>query len=270
MRRLMEYKIISGRTVETRRSWLSIGPGYQKPRGIRRAGSSSLKKIKANERECIRKLARLINCNFTAGDGFLTLKYDDAHYPEGETSEEQYQAAEHDRKKFLRKLRAAYRQKTGQSLKAITVTANWSPRRQAQARLHQHIVLPHDAAELAREVWQQLGGVGTVVTVDLNNEGDYSKVAAYMIANVQGRPAGENKYHPTRGLAQPIYTEPVEVTDVEDLQPDAGSIVKDVQETEDEDGRIIGKYQRCVLPEKPVIRGGQIILPGKRTRRRTA
>lgn len=263
MRRLMEYKIISGRTVETRRSWLPIGPTYRKPRGTRKAGSSSLKKIQANERERIRNLARLINCNFKAGDGFLTLKFDSDHYPE----DLRYETAEEILKKFTRKLRTAFRKKTGKNLKLITETANWSPKRQASARLHQHIIVPSEAVELSREIWPEFGGVGTVIVKDLNDEGDYTQLAAYMIANVQGRPAGKNVYHCSRGMARPIFTEPIEVVDVEDIRPDYGAVVKDVQETRDEDDRVIGKYQRCVWKVPPKVRGGQIIVP-KRGRKR--
>lgn len=261
MRRPMEYKIISGRTVETRRSWLSIGPTYKKPRGVRKAGSSSLRKIKANERECIRNLARLINCNFGAGDGFLTLKYDDGHYPES------YKAAAEILTKFIRKLRTAYRKETGSALPVVSVTANWSPHRQAPARIHHHVVIPSAAVEIARRLWPQFGGAGTVIVKDLNDEGDYTNLAAYMIGNVHDRPAGENRYHASRGMARPIYTEPIEVDDVESIQPDYGAIVKDVQETRDEDDRVIGKYQRCVWKTPPKVRGGQIVLPKKRKRK---
>lgn len=261
MKKLMEYKIISGRTIETKRSWLSIGPTYKRPRGTRKAGTSSLRKIKANERECVRNLARLINCNYTAGDGFTTLKYDDQHYPAS------YETASEILTKFIRKLRTQFRKESGQNLFVISETANWSPHRQAPARLHHHIVIPSAAVELTRKLWPQFGGMGTVNVKDLNDEGDYSGLAAYMIENVHNRPAGENKYHASRGMARPIITEPVEVDDVEDIQPDYGAIVKDIQETRDEDDRVIGKYQRCVLPKPPKVRGGQIILQ-KNTRRR--
>ena len=136
MRQQMQYRIIAGRTVETRRGLFSIGPTYRKPRGTRRAGASSLKKIKANEKSCILNCARKINCNFRAGDVFLTLKYDDAHYPEDLS----YEQAEADVKKFLRRVRSEYRKAAGEKLRAVWVTANWSPEHQAPARLHQHAV----------------------------------------------------------------------------------------------------------------------------------
>lgn len=262
MRQLMEYRIISGRTVEKRRGLFSIGPTYRKPRGIRKAGTSSLKKIRANEKSCELNCARKINCNFHAGDGYLTLKYDDAHYPKDLS----YEAAEGNLGKFLRKLKKEYRKKTGEKLGAVWVTANWSPEKQLPARLHHHIVVPSAAIEIARKLWAEIGGIGTVWIKELNDEGDYSKLAFYMVENVRGLPAGKQRWHCCRGMAEPITTELEPVDDVENLQPDPDSVVKDVQETKDEDGRVIGKYMRCVWKEPPTVRGGQVVMPWKRKR----
>lgn len=270
MRQQMQYRIISGRTVEIRRGLFSIGPTYRKPRGTRRAGASSLKKIKANEKSSILNCARKINCNFRAGDVFLTLKYDDAHYP----ADLSYDQAEADVKKFLRKVRTEYRKATGEKLKAVWVTANWSMENHEPARLHQHVILPSDALEISRRIWTEIGGVGTVWIRDLDNEGDYTKLAAYLVENVHGLPAGKQKWHCCRGMAEPVITELEPVNDIEDLQPDYDghglAVVKAVEETEDEDGRVIGKYMRCVWKEPPKVRGGQIVLPKRRGRKRTA
>ncbi len=268
MKKLMEYKIISGRTVETRRSLISIGSSYKKPRGTRKAGATSEAKIKANERECIRNLARVLNCNYEAGDVFVTLKYDGEHYPNTEQAEQDEQfdvrdLAVEDMKRFLAKLRREYRKETGHTLQAVWVSANWSPYRQAPARLHQHMVVKADALAAVRKVWPEFGGAGTIIARDLNNEGDYSKLAAYMVENVRTK-KGKNKWSCSRGMERPIYTEPVEVIDTEDMMPEAGAVIKDVSETVDEDGRVIGKYMRCALPARPKVRGGQIILPKRK------
>ena len=106
-------------------------------------------------------------------------------------------------------------------------------------------------------------GIGTIITKDLNDEGDYSRLAEYMVKNAHVQ-AEKNRWSCSRGMARPIYTEPVEVADVEDMQPDYGAVVKDVIETQDEDGRVIGKYMRCALPARPKVRGGQIILPKRK------
>ena len=275
MRKLMEYRIISGRTVETRRTWLPSGPTERKKRGVRRAGASSLKKIRANERSSVMNLARTINCNFEAGDWFIALKYDDRHYPAGESAdpaerrEQEYLAARKIlTKKFLPKLRAAYREAYGRPLRAAWVTANWSTKQKHFTRIHHHMVLPSDALAIAQKVWSGIGGMdGTLQAENLNSEGDYSRVAAYMLDNVHDRPPGENRWSGCRGMLKPVYSDPVEVTDVESIEPLQDEIVKDVVEYTDEDGRVISKYMRGVMPERVQVRGGQIILPKRRRRR---
>lgn len=264
MRRLMEYKIISGRVVETKRSFFSVKE-YSKPRGTRQAGNTSEQKIRANEKSSTRNLARVINCNFEAGDVFCTLSYDGMHYP----PDLDYEGAKQHLKKFRAKLRRAYSKETGEALKAIWVTANWSPHKNAPARIHHHMILPGDAAELARKVWQEFGGAGSFKMEGIDGRGDHTDLASYMMENVHGRTAGENKWSCCRGMDRPIYTEPVEVTDMEDMQPDYGSTIKDVEEVRDEEGTLIGKYMRCLLKERPHVRGGQVVLPKKQTRRRT-
>ena len=275
MRKLMEYHIVSGRTVETRRTWLPSGPTERKKRGTRRAGTSSLKKIKANERSCALNLGRTINCNFEAGDWFLALKYDDSHYPASQESdpvrkrEEEFQAAKRIlTKKFLPRLRQAYQNATGKKLKAVWVTANWSTKQKHFTRIHHHLIVPSDALYLAQTIWKQIGGLnGTMQAECLNGEGDYSRVAAYMVDNVQGRPAGENRWSGCRGMAKPVCSDPIEVRDVESIEPLQDEIVKEVVEYTDEDGRVISKYMRGTLPDRVVVRGGQIVLPKRRRRK---
>lgn len=267
MKRRMKYYVISGRVVEEKRSWLSTDPQYRKPRGTRRAGASSERKIKANEKSSVKALARILNCNCRPGDAFLTLKYDAGHYPGSSRAEENvpgsegYTHAERILDRYLRKVRAEYRKETGRSPLYVRVTANWSPHRDAPARLHHHLVLPADAFEIARRLWQSFGGEGTVMLRELDSRGDYSDLAAYLAANVHGGQAGKKHWSCSRGMEKPIITEPEEIDDIEDVQAIPGGIVKDVEETKDEDGRVIGKYMRCLLPARPTVRGSQIILP---------
>lgn len=259
MKKLMEYKIISGRTVEIKRSFLPVrsrGEQTQR-RGNRRAGTSSEKKIKANEISCMRQLARTINVNFDAGDGFVTLKYDPKHLPADFT------AAKKTAEKFMRKLRTAFKKLYGRNPKTILINANWSPRRKAPARLHHHLICEKDVIELARKLWEG-GGFSLEI---LDSRGDHSKLAGYLIENLQGLP-NEKHFHPSRNLDKPIYTEPVPVADVEGVQAVKGAVIEEHGKSEDEDGRVIGSYLRCSLPEKPRVRGGQIYLT-RRPRRQT-
>lgn len=263
MRKKMEYKIISGRTVEIRRSWMTVDPSQRRPRGTRRAGASSLKKILANERETVLKMGRVINCNFSAesGDVFVTLKYVQDRRPAA------YEEARKIFGKFLDLLRREYRKKTGRSLAAVWVTANWSPRGEHAAAEHHHAVMPSGAVELIRQLWPRYGGTGTVSISDLRDQGDYTPVAAYMLANVHGRPANERKWSCCRGMERPIYTQPVEVRDIENVQPLPGSVITDSGRSTDDEGNVVGSYLRCRLDRPPKVRGGQIIFDRSMRRR---
>jgi hypothetical protein len=267
MKKLMRYYVISGQTVEEQAGMLPSNADRKKPRGVRRAGASSASKIRSNERSSVRRLARLAACNFGAGDGFVTLKYDGGHYPgsqspgENVPGSEGYEKAEEILARFLRKLRAAYRRQTGAALRAIWQTANFSPYRQAPARLHHHLLLPRDAVELARSIWQDFGGQGTVIDRDLSSDPDRTRLAEYMATNVQGRTPGQKGWSSSRGLRQPVFSEPEEIGSIEEIRPPAGAVIREVREITDEDGIVIGRYQRYVLPEAPRLRGGQIVMP---------
>lgn len=152
MRQIMEYKIISGNVVETRRSYLSARDTTQPPKGRAKkvAGNTSARKIAANEQESVRQFARILNSNYRSGDLHVVLKYDDDHLPES------YEEAEADLKRYFARLRYEIR-KAGLVMPVLSwVTANWSPRRDCPARLHHHVVVPAGVYELARRLW--LGG----------------------------------------------------------------------------------------------------------------
>lgn len=231
MRRLMEYKIISGRTVEVRRSIMAARNSERKShRAPKVAGASSEAKIKRNEQEAVKQLARIINCNFQKGDLFITLKYIDDKLPS------EY---EHHRKvgaEFIRKLRNAEKKAEREMGIYIMVNANWSPKRNAPARLHHHLIIKDTSIDTIREVWEQYGTVSVEV---LDNRADHSDLAAYLIANVKPETAGQRRYTKARGMDKPIYTEPVEVDDPEGIRPEKDAVIKAYETAQDEEGRIM-------------------------------
>lgn len=248
----MEYKIISGRVVEVRRSLLPVRSAEEsRPgRSARVAGTSSEAKVKRNERECRKELARVLNCNFGAGDLHVVLKYEEEILPES------YEAAEERLKKFIRDYRREFQKAHGRAPKMVWVTANHSPKRNAPARLHHHLVIERDGLELASRLWTG----GGFSSERMDNRVDHSDLAAYLADNVQGRP-NKKKWHCSRNMARPIYTEPVAVEDVEDIHEEKGSIIKEHEITCDEDERPIASYIRCVVPIAPKVRGGRIVMP---------
>lgn len=260
MRKLMEYKIISGRQVEIKRTYLSVRlPGEgKKKRGTRKAGSSTEKKLKRNEQEAAKEFARTIAVNFQPGDGFFSLKYDEGHLP-GALPHGDFTKAKGVANKFRDKFRKAYKKEHGRNPKTILVNANWSPKNKRPARVHHHLLVPADGIELARRLWESFGGVGTASYTGLDSSGDYSNLASYLIENLERIP-NEKHWHPSRNLDKPIYTEPVPVEDVEGIQAEKGSVIKAHEKSTDEDGHVVGTYLRCVLPEKARVRGGQIYL----------
>ena len=192
----MEYKIISGRTEEIRRVWMPTKKGGQRIRRGTRAKKSSIRKIMRNEINAVKSLARTLNCNFGTGDVWLTLSFG-----EGEISWEDAQAV-FDR--FLRKLRALYRKEQGANLKYVY--SHGRKNEIGNARPHFHIVLAAIDYESICALWPEQG----VTYRRLDGSGDYTGIARYMISNAKGE-EGKKKFHPSRGLEKPVYTEPVPV-----------------------------------------------------------
>lgn len=180
----MEYKIISGKVIEIRRSFLQTRDACEpkRRRSARVAGHSSESKIKRNERECVRECARVINCNFQAGDLHCVLKYEDGKLPGS------YEEAEGVLKKWIGAYRRAFLKETGRAPKMLWVTANFSPKRKAPARIHHHVVIEREGLEIASRLWTG----GGFATERLDSRVDHSDLAAYLVENVYDRPAKRN------------------------------------------------------------------------------
>lgn len=245
----MEYHIISGTVLETRRSYLPVRNGAKKQRGIRRAGASSAKKIAANERQEALRLGRIFNANFGEGGYLVTLKYDDGRLPGS------YEELCENGSKLMRKLGAACK-KEGITLKRVLINANFSPKRQSPARLHHHIVINELPLDMLRRLWPE--GQLHIRTLE---RGDLTELASYLLANVHDIGAGKKKWACSKNMDKPTYTEPVEVSEADGIHAPAGAVQTIQIPTYDEEGRQIGSYMRCVLTEKPRVRGGQVIIP---------
>ena len=72
----MERVIQSGAVVE--KIVCRVGANA-KPRKARRKGATVPRKQDANDRDCIKRAARIVNCNFSHGDILLSLKFDEPH-----------------------------------------------------------------------------------------------------------------------------------------------------------------------------------------------
>lgn len=258
MRQLMEYKIISGSVIEIHRSFMHVRrPEEARPgRAPKVAGNTSERKIKANKQSSIRSAAQVLNCNIGAGDVHVVLKYDDAHLLED------YEAAEADLKRAFSKFRYEFKKLFGNNPKIFWTTANWSPHRNAPARLHHHVVIKAEAFEILKTIWDR----GSLSADWIDDRKDHTDLAAYIIANVHDRPSKQS-WHCTRNMERPIITEPEPVDDVEAVKAPKDSVIKQHESYSDEEGHVTSSYLRCTLPAAPYIRGGKVVMPRPQRRK---
>ena len=196
----MEYKIISGRTVEIRRVMMEPGRNRGKiRRGTRVKGNTSLRKIQANEREAVKNLARILNTNFKQGDLWLTLGYPNEELPEDA------EAAKKQLEKFLRKCRDMLK-KEGKQLRYVVSTSETSTKTGGRARVHHHVVMDPVGYEAVCRLWPS----AFISYRRLDGRGDYTGIARYMVMNA-GDANGKKRWSTSKGLEKPIYTEPVPV-----------------------------------------------------------
>ena len=154
------------------------------------------------------------------GDLWLTLSFG-----EGEISWEDAQAV-FDR--FLRKLRALYRKEQGANLKYVY--SHGRKNEIGNARPHFHIVLAAIDYESICALWPEQG----VTYRRLDGSGDYTGIARYMISNAKGE-EGKKKFHPSRGLEKPVYTEPVPVCAHSKMKLPKDASIREQTETRDEE-----------------------------------
>lgn len=240
----MEYKIISGSVVEVRQSRMPATrqSALPKRRGIRVKGNSSLRKIQANEQDAVKRLARILNCNFKAGDLWVTLRYSDDRLPETEEEAKAIAA------KFLRKAKAMLK-KEGKELRYVMTTSSTRPASGEKARLHHHIVMDAVSWEAMQKLWPD----NEFTYRRLDNRKDYTGIARYMIENAS-KEDGKRRWSPSKNLKKPIYTEPIPVKLKEKIRVPAGANIRENVEQMDEESGLVRRYVRYVSPPKPISR----------------
>lgn len=148
-------------------------------------------KVKKNNMRCaVRKLTALLNANFDETGAHITLTYSGR-----EPSRKQAAA---DRRNFIRRLRKALGE-SGADLKYVAVTEY------ENHRIHHHIVMNTQDMAILNECW----GKGFIRMTALSEEGEYSKLAEYMIKETEKtfrRPDSVHKqrYSSSRNLIQPV------------------------------------------------------------------
>lgn len=238
MKQLMRYKIISGRVEEKRDVMMNVS-GRKERRRTRRKGSSTVSQLKRNEDEAEKRLARVINCNFGAGDLWLILKYSDERLPESR------EAAELVAKNFLRRARREYRKETGRALRYIVVTSDTNPKTGEKVRLHHHLVMDRLAWEVICKHWP----MEEMSYIIMDGRGDYTGIARYMLQNAD-KQSGKRAWNPSQGLKQPIFTMPEPVKTSGSFRVPKGAEIRENRSTQDKESGFSAAYIRYVLPRE--------------------
>ena len=258
MKRLMSYKIISGKTVEERKAVMDTGRSNEKKRrGQRVKGRSTLTKIQNNEREAVKILARTLNCNFGAGDLWLTLTYGPDRLPAD------VEAGRKDLSRFMRNVRRAFAAEHGRNPQYVTCTSVRDSKTGEAVRLHHHVVMERAAYEIVCRLWPQEDLAYRL----LDGRGDYTGIARYMVSQADNG-TDAKKWSTSRGnMAKPIYTEPVPVTEEEQIKIPAGAVIREQYKIDDRESGQYNEYVRYTDPGKPAPKKPKDRKPRKKKRK---
>ena len=199
----MIEKIISGEVVERRKTRITRRP---LKRGGRMKGNSSEKKIIGNREHAKLQLARTLNCNFTAGDLWLTATFDPEHL---EKMGGDYEGAKKEGRKFIDRL--AYRlKKQGILCKWVLAPSEIDGETGELVRPHVHIIITgggfrveNKQLMIGNERVEDIWGQGCVDMKQLNHQKDYYPLASYIINQSRGV-ADEKKYTCSRNMKKPM------------------------------------------------------------------
>ena len=224
----------------------------------RRKEESSIKKQEQNEYSAKKRLARLINANFTHGDILLGLDYSDASYKKLERSarkaapdydslpeEDQLrcirEAAAQEMVNYLRRVkRALEKEGRADELKYIAITSDMDGDTKETVRVHHHLIVPASCEHVIRVKW----GHGGTYCKPLSKQEDYMPIAEYLIAQVRGE-LNAKKFVSSRNLIRPQPKDRIAVSDAEIRVP---RNCKLIQRAEYKRGA--PQYIRYILPEK--------------------
>ncbi len=147
-----------------------------------------------NEKNRWKRLQRIILANFKEGDWHLILKYRSEERPDT------YEEAKAHRKKFLDRMREAYK-KAGIPFKWIIVTE----RGKRGQVLHHHLVIEDvrrngiETVKLVKKLWSY----GNEFFASLYEDGEYEKLAEYLVKAETKEECGWSTYSRSRNLIVP-------------------------------------------------------------------
>lgn len=244
--------IEAGQIGEKIKYWV---PG-QKPTKSLRKMKSDIRKIKQNESDAVKRVARLINANFFPGDCFCAPTYSDENMknltegmPEGLTEEERmdfiYEKAQHQLQLYIRRIRREC-EKKGIEFKYIAITSDMDGETGESVRVHHHIIAPKAVMQILLDKWT----MGIVKKDYVWNEPDHYGLAKYLMDQVRRIPDAK-KYIPSRNLIIPVPKDRIAPSGKE-VQPPKGATL--LHRAEYRTGR--PQYIRYIIPKRIIPGGG--------------
>lgn len=242
----MIRETISGAVTEYSKFYVPEGT---RPRASRR-GKSSPRKQDNNDRDAVKRLARILNCNFGPGDALVTLTY---------AAETERAAGEKKVKNFLRRLRRQA-DKAGLTFRWVLVSSEQTDEGE-RARLHHHLVISGDLLRfdgqerrwyLGRQPAEQAWGLGWADVRTLRDQKDYTPVALYLVRQARREP-DEKKWSSSRNMKKPIVKERL-VVRPGPLQAPKGALVLHSGEYDSQSGSHYLRFLRKRKEKEPADR----------------
>lgn len=176
--------IISGDVIEIEEYTCYASQAKTYSRGMNQ-NETDEEKTERNHRDSMKKLARLINCNFKEGDLFITLTH-----AERVTEEEADKALTN----FLRRLKRYRKKHDLPELKYVARTEC------EKKREHHHLIINSMGMDEINELWK----LGRVMISKLEPGGDYTGLAVYVMKE-EAKPQ-KRKWRSSKNLDRPIVT----------------------------------------------------------------
>lgn len=163
-------EIISGRVHEYVKSYTKYEGSHK--RREKRAAKTTEQMEKENYRNAVKKLTRILNCNFRDGDLWVTLTYRKDKRPDPAVAKKQFG-------NFIKRLRYRFNKKR-EKLKWVAVTEY------KNKAIHHHLVINNpdgiNVVKLLQEKWKEYG----IVHIEpLYSDGQYKDLAEYMVKETE-------------------------------------------------------------------------------------
>lgn len=215
---------------------------------------SDVKKIAQNEASAVKRLARVINANFSHGDILLGLDYSPEGYErvctragvsvgdtEPESLEAIYKAADQELTNALRRVKREL-EKSGAELRHVAITSDLNGKTGECVRVHHHLIINAEALPAFMAKWN----LGNVSYSTLRRQADYTDIAVYLIKQVRYLPDAK-KYKSSRNLVRVIPQDRI-AKNGSQLRAPKGAVLVHVGEYRPG----YPQYMRYILPDRQI------------------